>query len=73
MNIPSPNGNADRSRNSNATSATQSSRYTQLIASWDLKFDGSSHLSVENFISRVEYQVQDVLNSDSNILCEHAH
>lgn len=68
----SPVNNSNRSR-SNFTTATQASRLAQLISSWDIKFDGTSKLSVDNFIYRIEYQVQDALGYDFNLLCEHVH
>lgn len=46
-------------------------KVANLVNSWDIKFDGSSRLSVDNFIYRIESQVHDTLNGNFNLLCEH--
>jgi len=58
-------------RTSDISLALNSSRMAQLINSWDIKFDGSSNLSVENFTYRIESQVVDTLGGNFNILCDH--
>ena len=47
-------------------------KIANLINSWDIKFDGSPRLSVENFIYRIESLVYDTLNGNFQLLCEHA-
>jgi len=59
-------------RLSNASSITQSGKVAQLISNWDLKFDGSLRMSVENFIYRVESLTRDTLWGNFALLCEHA-
>lgn len=52
-------------------SVSNSSRLSNLISSWEIKFDGSPNLSVENFIYRVECQTIDTLGGDFQLLCSH--
>lgn len=47
-------------------------KIASLINHWDIKFDGSSKLSVENFIYRIESLVLDTLGGNFNILCDNA-
>ncbi|XP_036319799.1 uncharacterized protein LOC118734185 [Rhagoletis pomonella] len=61
----------DQFRFSDISSVPNSGRIAQLIASWDIKFDGSSKLSVDNFLYRIESQVIDTLGGNFNVLCEH--
>lgn len=61
----------DQFRFSDISSVPNSGRIAQLIASWDIKFDGSSKLSVDNFLYRIESQVIDTLGGNFNLLCEH--
>lgn len=68
-NIP---GNRFESRVSDVTVMNNSAKVANLINSWDIKFDGSGRLSVENFICRIESQVFDNLNGNFELLCEHA-
>lgn len=46
-------------------------KVANLINSWDIKFDGSARLSVDNFIYRIESLVHDTLNGNFNLFCEH--
>lgn len=43
----------DQLRFSDLSSIPHSSRIAQLISSWDVKFDGTSRLSVDSFLSRI--------------------
>lgn len=67
-----PNNRNDLSPLSTTTvNLTSSGRIAQLIANWEIKFDGSGNLSVESFIYRIETQVLDTLNGNFHLLCEH--
>lgn len=65
------NRQIDQFRFSDISSVPNSGRIAQLIASWDIKFDGTSKLSVDNFLYRIESQVIDTLGGNFNLLCEH--
>lgn len=62
----------DQLRFSDLSSVPNIGRVAQLINSWDMKFDGTSRLSVDSFLSRIELQVIDALGGNFNLLCEHA-
>ncbi|KAI8121792.1 hypothetical protein CVS40_7153 [Lucilia cuprina] len=64
--------NRFESRISDVTVMNNSAKVANLVNSWDIKFDGSARLSVENFIYRIESQVFDTLNGNFELLCEHA-
>lgn len=69
QNMSFPNNSELRSSNSNVSNA---GRIASLINNWDIKFDGSPKLSVENFIYRIESMVVDTLSGNFNVLCENA-
>lgn len=60
-------------RFSESTSVADSSRIAHLISSWNIKFDGSPKVTVENFIARIEVLVCDRLGGNFNLLLDHVH
>jgi len=49
------------------------SRVTQIISAWEIKFDGTSKVSVENFIYRIESLTFDTLGGNFTLVCENLH
>jgi len=61
------------SRDRNSLIGISAGKIGQMISNWEIRFDGSTKLSVESFIYRIKCQVDDTLGGDTNLLCEHAH
>lgn len=59
-------------RGSDSSIVMNAGKIASLISHWDIKFDGSPKLSVENFIYRIESLVLDTLGGNFNILCDNA-
>ena len=59
---------------SNYHTSSYQIRVTNILQSWNIKFDGSdSGLSVEEFIYRIKSLTNDYLNNDFHLLCKHLH
>lgn len=58
--------------NNEASVINNAGKIANLINGWDIKFDGTRKLSVENFIYRIESQVIDTLGGNFNVLCDNA-
>ena len=69
------NNNPDFSlTSSNFHTSSYQIRVTNIMQSWNIKFDGSdSGLSVEEFIYRIKSLTADYLNNDFHLLSKHLH